>query len=191
MKLIVGLGNPGAKYAKTRHNVGFRVVDELLRRFSVSPKEKFRGEFALAGFGSEQLGLLKPQTFMNVSGESVRLAMDFYGIGPVDVLVVHDELDLPLGRIRLKVAGGHAGHNGLRSIIQHCGPDFVRIRCGIGGKPLSGPTTHFVLGHFGPDEEFVAAQMIGTAADMVEHAVRCGPLATMNRYHSDVEAQGS
>lgn len=186
MKLIVGLGNPGPKYTRTRHNVGFRVTDELLRRSGATPKDKFRGEFALVGVGTEQFGVLKPQTFMNVSGESVRLAVEFYGILPADILVVHDELDLPLGRIRLKVGGGHAGHNGLRSIIQHCGPEFVRIRCGIGGKLVSGPTTNFVLGNFGQDEEILAAKMIDVAADMIEHVLQHGPLATMNRYHSEV-----
>ncbi|MBW2507411.1 MAG: aminoacyl-tRNA hydrolase, partial [Deltaproteobacteria bacterium] len=132
--LIAGLGNPGPKYANNRHNVGFMVVDELRRRWGASAfRDKFKGEFTKVRVGSDEVVLLKPLTYMNLSGESVQAAMRFFKVPLEQVVCVHDELDLEFGVVRLKVGGGTAGHNGLRSMVQHCGgPGFVRCRVGIG-----------------------------------------------------------
>ena len=134
VKLIVGLGNPGDKYKNTRHNIGFLAVDEMVNRHSSFRgwAEKFKGHFAQGTVGVEKALLLKPMTFMNLSGESVRAACDFFKIDPQDVIVIHDELDLPVGKVRIKKGGGDAGHNGLKSITKHLGtPNYVRIRVGI------------------------------------------------------------
>ena len=146
MWLVVGLGNPGREYEHTRHNIGFMVVDELARRWNAAGwREKFGGEIAQA----KDVLMLKPQEYMNVSGQAVQRTQAFYKIEPSQTIVVHDEIDLPFGKIRVKVGGGHGGHNGLRSIIQMTGDAFVRVRCGL-GKPLGGKekVTGHVLGGF-------------------------------------------
>src|SRR5688572_25655898 len=134
MKLVAGLGNPGAKYANNRHNLGFMVVDELARKLSADPfREKWNGVFTRARRSGDEVVLLKPQTFMNLSGESIQKALAFFKLGASDLVVIHDELDLSFGTVKVKVGGGAAGHNGLKSIVQHCGgPDFVRVRIGVG-----------------------------------------------------------
>ena len=133
MFLVVGLGNPGAEYARNRHNIGFMAADEIVRRHGFSAwRNRFQGETAEGRIGSEKVLVLKPMTFMNESGRSVVQAALFYKILPEDIIVIHDELDLAGGRIRVKTGGGHAGHNGLRSIQAHIGPDFHRLRMGIG-----------------------------------------------------------
>lgn len=158
--LLVGLGNPTAAYAETRHNVGFMAVQAILHRHFalLTWQSKFKGLYAAGTLGGEKIHLLLPQTFMNLSGESVRPTMDFFKLTPADVVVIHDELDLPLGEIRLKMGGGHAGHNGLKSLVQHLGtPDFRRVRFGIdhpGNKDL---VTPHVLGKF-RQEEFPAVE---------------------------------
>jgi PTH1 family peptidyl-tRNA hydrolase len=182
MKLIAGLGNPGPRYAGSRHNIGFDVVAELLRRTGGTFREKFHGEFVRVNLGNEPVALLLPMTFMNRSGESVRPAMDFFGVAPEDVVVIHDDLDLPLEKLRVKSGGGHGGHNGLRSIAQHIGSDFSRVRCGI-GRPEKGDTTAWVLGRFAPDEDPGAGRMVDLAADAVECWVREGSVVTMNRFN--------
>lgn len=145
MKLVVGLGNPGDRYARTRHNVGFQVLDSLGLDFH----QKFQGLCAQSG----DVLYLKPQTFMNCSGDSVLAALSFYKIKPENLLVIHDELDLPFGIIRLKKSGGHAGHNGLRDIIRLIGPDFSRIRIGIGKPEQKTQVVDYVLSPFTPTEE--------------------------------------
>src|SRR5690625_476168 len=134
MKCIVGLGNPGKKYEKTRHNIGFMVVDELLSRYGWKlTQKKFRGKFTLEHLNGEKLILLQPQTFMNLSGQSVQEVLDFYQIEIENLLVIYDDLDLPVGKIRLRESGGHGGHNGVRSLIDHLQTKkFKRIRLGIG-----------------------------------------------------------
>ena len=133
MLLWVGLGNPGAKYAGNRHNIGFMAVDRIAADHGFGPWRKaFKGQAAEGRFGSRKVLLLKPETFMNLSGEAVRAAVDFYRIDPAGVTVFHDELDLAPGKCRVKQGGGHAGHNGLRSIHAHIGPDYARVRLGIG-----------------------------------------------------------
>lgn len=150
--LVVGLGNPGPEYAETRHNIGFLAVDALAATTAAAvPREKFSGEFSVARVGEVELLLLKPLTFMNRSGDSVQPAAAFYKVPPSDVLVIHDEMDLAAGEVRLKRGGGIAGHNGLRSIQARLGTqDFCRIRIGIGRPP--GVGTEHVLGRFRPDE---------------------------------------
>ena len=133
MKLIVGLGNPGEKYARNRHNVGFMAVERIAAEHGFSPwRGKFDGQIAEGRLGGEKVILLKPETYMNRSGESVGKAMRFYKLAPAEVIVIHDEIDLAPGKIRYKQGGGHAGHNGLRSIHAHIGPDYGRLRIGVG-----------------------------------------------------------
>ena len=182
--LIVGLGNPGPKYAANRHNVGFMVVDELARRWGApSFRDKFKGEFTKVAVGADEVVLLKPMTFMNLSGESVQAAMQFFKV-PLDrVVCVHDELDLDFGVVRLKIGGGTAGHNGLRSMLEHCGgPDFARCRVGI-GRPARGRPEHHVLSDFDSLERAELTGVLDLGADMVGTAVRQGVREAMNRHH--------
>ena len=133
MKLIVGLGNPGAKHARNRHNVGFMAVEAIADAHGFGPwRAKFQGQVSEGRLGAEKVVLLKPETFMNLSGQSVGAAMRFYKLEPADVIVLHDEIDLAPAKCRVKVGGGHAGHNGLRSVHQHIGPDYLRVRIGVG-----------------------------------------------------------
>lgn len=150
MKLWVGLGNPGAKYAGNRHNVGFMAVDRIAADHGFSGwKKAFKGEAADGRFGSDRVLLLKPGTFMNLSGESVRAALDFHKLTPADVTVFHDELDLAPGKCRVKAGGGHAGHNGLRSIHAHLGTDaYARVRLGIGHPGHKDAVAAYVLHDF-------------------------------------------
>ena len=182
--LVVGLGNPGPKYADTRHNIGFMVVDELARHAGVSFKEKFKGHVARASLGGADVILLKPMTFMNVSGVSVGACATFFKIPPERTLVVHDELDLSFGTLRLKLGGGHAGHNGLRSIFAHYGKTFARLRCGIGRPGHAGPVTGHVLGRFDASERAEIDDVITTAVEAVEAVLREGPTLAMNTLHS-------
>jgi PTH1 family peptidyl-tRNA hydrolase len=167
--LVVGLGNPGREHARNRHNAGYLVVDELARRHGGSWKSKFSGQMAEVRAGGERLALLKPETYMNDSGRSVGPAAAFFKLEPSDVLVVHDEGDFDLGRLELKVGGGLAGHNGLRSIAQQLGTqDFLRLRIGV-GRPERGdrrPLADWVLANFEPHEN--AQEIAAIAADAVE-----------------------
>lgn len=148
MKLIVGLGNPGEKYQKTLHNAGFMALDFLADRLGLGPfTNKYKGLFLTAKEGTRNFALLKPQTYMNLSGESVRAAMDFYKIEPSEVLVLSDDMDLPLGTLRYRKKGGHGGHNGLRNIIQHLGDqNFPRLKIGVGRPDGKKSVTSHVLG---------------------------------------------
>ncbi|MCL3880920.1 aminoacyl-tRNA hydrolase [Marivita sp. GX14005] len=149
MKLIVGLGNPGAKYAGHRHNIGFMAVDRIAADHGFGPwKARFQGEAAEGRLGSEKVLLLKPGTFMNRSGQSVQAAMQFYKLLPEDVIVFHDELDLAPGKLRVKQGGGHAGHNGLRSIHGHIGAEYGRVRLGIGHPGHKDKVSGYVLHDF-------------------------------------------
>jgi PTH1 family peptidyl-tRNA hydrolase len=167
--LVVGLGNPGREHARNRHNAGWMVVDELARRHAGSWRGKFAGQMAEVRVGDERLALLKPETYMNESGRSVGPAAEFFKLEPSQVLVVHDEGDFDLGRLELKVGGGLAGHNGLRSIAQRLGTrDFLRLRIGV-GRPERGdprPLSDWVLANFEPHEN--AEEIVAAAADAVE-----------------------
>ena len=170
MKCIVGLGNPGKKYEKTRHNIGFMAIDELLNRSDWKlNKTKFNGQYALEHIAGEKVLLLEPQTYMNLSGACIRPLMDFYEIGIEDLIVVYDDLDLPVGKIRLREKGGHGGHNGIRSMIEHLGTkDFKRIRLGIGRPTGSIAVADYVLGTFAKAEQEDVATSIQLAADACE-----------------------
>ena len=149
MQLWVGLGNPGAQYAGNRHNIGFMALDRIAADHGFGPWQgKFKGLLSEGRLGGGKLLLLKPQTFMNLSGDAVRAAAQFYKLGPEAVTVFHDELDLAPGKLRLKQGGGHAGHNGLRSITQHMGGDFARVRLGIGHPGHKDRVAGYVLHDF-------------------------------------------
>jgi PTH1 family peptidyl-tRNA hydrolase len=167
--LVVGLGNPGREYAHNRHNVGFMVVDELARRLGGSWRGKFSGRLAEVRVEGHRVALLKPETYMNESGRSVRAAAGFFKVAPDAVLVVHDESDLPLGRLQVRRGGGLAGHNGLRSIARELGsPDFLRLRVGVGrpGRGDRRSLADYVLADFEPEED--AEALVARAADAVE-----------------------
>ncbi|HXU74241.1 MAG TPA: aminoacyl-tRNA hydrolase [Polyangia bacterium] len=183
MWLVVGLGNPGEEYERTRHNIGFMVADELARRWKAPGwREKFGGEIAQ----TQDIVVLRPQEYMNVSGQAVQRTQAFYKIEPSHTIVVHDEIDLPFGKLRVKVGGGHGGHNGLRSIIQMSGDAFVRVRCGV-GKPDGGKerVTGHVLGGFSKAEQNELPFLIGGAADAVQMVLDKGATAAMNKVNTD------
>lgn len=154
MKLWVGLGNPGTKYAGNRHNIGFMAVDRIAADHGFGPwKKAHQGLMAEGRLGQEKVVLLKPETFMNLSGQSVRAAADFWKLGPADITVFHDELDLAPGKVRVKQGGGHAGHNGLRSIHAHLGEAYARVRLGIGHPGHKDAVAHYVLHDFGKADQ--------------------------------------
>jgi peptidyl-tRNA hydrolase, PTH1 family len=186
--LVVGLGNPGEKYAGTRHNLGFVVLDELWERAGRPAfRKKFHGEIAEGGrLGGQPATLLKPQTYMNESGRSVQAAVAFYKVELGSLIVIHDELDLPFAEIRLKSGGGDAGNRGIRSITEHLGsPDYVRIRVGIGHPPAGfrGGGADFVLQGFAPAERAELAALVARAADAAELIAARGLAAAMNTTH--------
>jgi len=185
--LVAGLGNPGREYADTRHNVGFLVGDELARRHGGSFRSKFSGELAEVRLDGLRLALLKPQTFMNESGRSVGAAARFYKVEPEALVAVHDEVDLEPGRLQVRLGGGLAGHNGLRSVAQHLGtPEFLRLRVGV-GRPERGdarPVADFVLSPFPP--EFDVGDLVGRAADAVETLAREGLESVQQRFNERV-----
>jgi peptidyl-tRNA hydrolase, PTH1 family len=182
--LVVGLGNPGPEYASTRHNLGFMVTDRLAGEWSASWRTKFSGRLAEARDGDLRLALLQPQTFMNLSGRSVAAAMRFYKLEPDALVVVHDEIDLPLGDVRAKFAGGLAGHNGLRSLRDSLGTDeFARVRIGV-GRPERGermPVADWVLRPF-PAEVDVPA-LVERGSECTLAVVRDGVDAAMTRFN--------
>ena len=149
MLLVVGLGNPGSEYAGNRHNIGFMAVDAIARRHGFGPsRAKFQGELAEGRVGGTKVLVLKPQTYMNESGRSVLAAVDFFKMPTTDVIVLHDEIDLAAGKVRVKRGGGHAGHNGLRDIHAHIGPDYGRVRIGVGHPGDKDRVTGHVLRDF-------------------------------------------
>ncbi|MGG3737698.1 aminoacyl-tRNA hydrolase [Aeribacillus pallidus] len=185
MKLIVGLGNPGTKYERTRHNIGFEVIDELAKRFS-SPltESKFKGLYTIIRYSSEKVILLKPMTYMNLSGESIRAVVDYYDIDPEHILVIYDDLDLPVGKIRLRQKGSAGGHNGIKSTIAHLGTqNFNRIRIGI-DRPTNGMSVpDYVLGKFTKEEWETMGDVIQRCADACEEWIEKPFLQVMNRYN--------
>ena len=167
--LVVGLGNPGREHERDRHNVGFMVVDELARRHGGSFKQKFNGRIGEVRIGDARLALLKPETYMNESGNAVQPAARFYKVSPEKLLVVHDEVDLDTGRLQARRGGGLAGHNGLRSIAGRLGgPDFLRLRIGVGRPGRGDPrdVADYVLSAFAPEDD--AESLVAAAADAVE-----------------------
>ncbi|MCA9552774.1 MAG: aminoacyl-tRNA hydrolase [Myxococcales bacterium] len=191
MFIVVGLGNPGREYEDTRHNVGFMVVDALAERAGVQVcDKKFKARVGRARLEGEDCLLMKPETFMNLSGESVGPALGFFKLSTAQVIVVHDELDLPLGTVRLKKGGGHGGHNGLRSLKQHLPDDgFVRVRIGIGKPPPQWDTADYVLSRFASSERAVADSALNEAASAVRAVLKDGIGKAMGHFNRDPEKE--
>ena len=182
IRLVVGLGNPGTRHARNRHNIGFIAADNVARRHGFAAfRSRFKGELAEGVIAGERRLLLKPQTFMNLSGESVLAAISFYRIAPAQILVIHDELDLRPGKVRVKRGGGNAGHNGLRSIDAMIGPDYWRLRLGIGHPGIRELVHPYVLQNFPPEEiaEWVAP-LIDAVAETIPLLVAGAPDAFMS-----------
>jgi PTH1 family peptidyl-tRNA hydrolase len=184
MKIIVGLGNPGSQYARTRHNIGFEVVDYLAKAPGCSPfREKFEAFVAELKEGDEAVLLVKPLTFMNLSGRAVRAVLDFYKLPVEQLLVVCDDFNLPLGKLRIRVKGSHGGQNGLRNIQEQLGTDaYSRLRIGV-GQPVPGEAVDFVLSKFKPGERPATEEAIALAAQAALVWVRQGVEACMNRFN--------
>jgi PTH1 family peptidyl-tRNA hydrolase len=182
--LIAGLGNPGPEHVRDRHNVGWMVADELARRHSGSFRSKFSGRLAETRVGDARVAVLKPETYMNESGRSIAAAARFFKVVPEHVLVVHDDVDLPVGRLQARLGGGLAGHNGLRSISQALGtPEFQRLRIGV-GRPQRGdprPVADYVLSPFAPEDDVEG--IVGRSADAVESLVAEGLVVTQQRFN--------
>ncbi|HZG71303.1 MAG TPA: aminoacyl-tRNA hydrolase [Chondromyces sp.] len=185
MKLIVGLGNPGAKYAGTRHNIGFDVIDELAERFqSPLTEAKHKGVYTIINKMGQKFILLKPLTYMNLSGESVGEVMRYYQIDIEDLLVIYDDLDLPVGKIRLRQKGSAGGHNGIKSIIAHTGTqEFKRIRIGIDRPKGSISVVDYVLGKFTAEEKELLKEVIPSCANACEEWLSTPFLEVMNEYN--------
>jgi PTH1 family peptidyl-tRNA hydrolase len=191
MRLFVGLGNPGARYAGNRHNVGFMVVEAIAKRHGLGPwRKRFQGVTAEGPIGSERALLLLPGTYMNESGRAVADAMHFYKIGLGDLIVFHDELDLPPGKVRMKTGGGVAGHNGLRSITQHVGNDYRRVRIGIGHPGAKELVHPHVLSDFAKSERDWVQALGEIIADNAVLLARGEDASFQNKLHLAMDAKG-
>lgn len=186
LKLIVGLGNPGPEHLMTRHNAGFWFVDALAQRLggNFRSQGRFQGEICRVQLCGTDVTLLKPMTYMNRSGLSIRAATDFHKVVPAETLVVHDEMDLPIGEVRLKQGGGHGGHNGLRDSIAHIGADFWRLRIGVGHPGDKSQVVDYVLRRAGRDEENIILDGIAKALDALPVFIEQGPEKAMNGLHT-------
>lgn len=184
IKLIVGLGNPGARYAHSRHNVGFLIVERFARAHSLDfARKRFNAQIAEGGVGGQRILLAKPQTFMNSSGEAVGKLFAFYKIAPHDLLVIYDDLDLPLGKMRMRSRGSSGGHHGMESIIAHIGTsDFPRLRVGI-GRPNPDADIDHVLGSFDADERAVMDETFAGAVDAIDVWLADGITMAMNKFN--------
>jgi PTH1 family peptidyl-tRNA hydrolase len=191
MKVIVGLGNPGLKYARTRHNIGFEVIDYLAAAQGSSPfREKFEAFVAEQKEGDEAILLVKPLTFMNLSGRSVRAILDFYKLPVEQVLVICDDFNLPLGKLRIRAKGSHGGQNGLRNIQEQLSTDvYSRLRIGV-GQPVPGDAVDFVLSKFKPGERAATEEAVALAAQAALVWVRQGIDACMNRFNGSEDPSG-
>jgi len=192
-QVIVGLGNPGAKYDRTRHNIGFEVVDLLARwwHISLSEQKKYQGLFGEGlGANNAKVRLLKPQTYMNNSGQSIRAVLDWYKLPPESVLIIYDDMDLPVGKLRMRLSGSAGGHNGMKSAIAHLGTQaFPRLRLGIGSAKNADidkdkDTISHVLGKFAPSETAIVADVVKLAAEMVEYSLKQGVEKAMSLYNN-------
>ncbi|WP_395687568.1 aminoacyl-tRNA hydrolase [Aestuariivirga sp.] len=184
MHLIVGLGNPGPKYQGNRHNIGFMAVDEIVRRHGFSPwRKRFQGETAEGMLAGVKVLALKPMTYMNESGRAVGEAMRFFNIDPAQLIVLYDELDLEPGRLRIKLGGGAAGHNGIRSLIAHCGPHFVRVRLGIGHPGDKALVQPHVLSDFAKSDRTWLDPLVAAVADHMPLLVQGEEGSFQNKVH--------
>lgn len=184
MKIVVGLGNPGSEYSETRHNAGFMAIDELARRWRVD-NWRSKNQALIAEYrGDDQVLLVKPQTFMNLSGVAVGELARWYKVPAQDVIVAYDDLDLPAGKLRMRFKGGSGGHRGIESLLAHLGQDsFVRIRIGIGRPPAGWEVVNYVLGRFTADEAPLIEQAVKKAAEAIESAISDGVNKAMNKYN--------
>jgi PTH1 family peptidyl-tRNA hydrolase len=191
MRLFVGLGNPGAKYAHNRHNIGFMAVDEIARRHGFAPwRRRFRGETTEGSLDGERVVMLRPTTFMNESGRAVQEAAGFFKIAPGEVTVFQDELELPPAKVRVKVGGGIAGHNGLRSISAHIGNDYRRVRLGIGHPGVKELVHGYVLSDFGKDERPWVQALCEAVADSAGLLTTDRDSTFQNKVHLAMQAKG-
>lgn len=191
MKVIIGLGNPGKKYEGTRHNIGFMAVDLFLKKYSsVVERDKFQSKFMEINVQGEKVYLLKPQTYMNLSGNAVAELINFYKIdAKTEMLVIYDDKDLPLGKIRFREKGSSGGHNGIKSIISHVGQDFCRVKCGIGST--EGNVVDFVIGDFQKAEKEEVQEMLETVSSLIEDWIQNPDSEKMMRKYNkkDVKAK--
>jgi len=191
MLLLVGLGNPGAGYAGNRHNIGFVAVQEIAKRHGIGPwRRRFQGIACEGPLGGERTLLLLPGTYMNESGRAVAEAMHFYKLSPAEVIVFHDEIDLPPGKVRVKVGGGIAGHNGLRSISEHIGNDYRRVRIGVGHPGDKDLVQHYVLSDFAKSDRGWVEALIGILAENAELLARGQDASFQNKVHLAMVAKG-
>jgi peptidyl-tRNA hydrolase, PTH1 family len=191
MLLLVGLGNPGARYVGTRHNVGFMAVQAIAKRHGIGPwRRRFQGVACEGTLGGARVLLLLPGTFMNESGRAVAQAAHFYKLPLVDITVFHDEIELPPGKVRIKVGGGIAGHNGLRSISEHIGNDYRRVRIGVGHPGHKDLVEHYVLSDFAKSEQRWVEALTEILADNVDFLVRSEDASFQNKVHLAMVAKG-
>ncbi len=192
LKLIAGLGNPGDKYSRTLHNAGFWFVDALARKYGgeFRYEKKFDAEVCRTAIRGADVWLVKPQAFMNLSGGPVRAVLDYYRLKPTDMLVAHDEIDLPPDVVKLKLGGGHGGHNGIRDVIQHCGRDFVRLRLGVGHPGEKSKVTGHVLKKGGADVEAAVERNIDEAIAALDVWLDDGLSAAMKALHTKDQGKG-
>ncbi len=191
MRLFVGLGNPGTKYQGNRHNIGFMVVDEIARRHGFAPwRRRFQGEASEGTLDSERVILLKPATYMNNSGNAVQDAVQFFKLKEADVVVLHDEIELPPAKVRVKVGGGIAGHNGLRSISAHIGNDYRRVRLGVGHPGVKELVHAHVLNDFARSERSWVEALVDTVAENAALLVAAKDSAFQNKVHLAMQAKG-
>ena len=184
MLLLVGLGNPGPGHAGDRHNIGYMAADAIVRRHGLGPyRAKFKGAIADGAIAEEKIAVLKPETYMNLSGESVLAAAQFYKLPPEQVIVIHDEIDLALGKLRVKQGGGSGGHNGLRSIDGHLGPDYWRVRLGVGHPGIPELVIHHVLRPFAKEELPSVEKLVDAVADAIPLLIA----GDANRFMSKVD----
>jgi PTH1 family peptidyl-tRNA hydrolase len=186
LSMIAGLGNPEERYERTLHNAGFWFVDELARRFNGRFKyeKRFDADICKVTVAGQDVWLAKPQSYMNLSGGPVRGLLDYYRLSVEQLLVAHDEIDLPPGTVRLKAGGGHGGHNGLRDVIKHCGRDFMRLRLGVGHPGHKDQVTNYVLKKASSDVEALINRNVDDAADVMPLLVEDGLNAAMKKLHT-------
>lgn len=184
MKLIVGLGNPGQEYHETRHNIGWLVLDELAARWGGGWRQREKAQVLEVRRQGEALLLVKPQTYMNLSGEAVGPLARFYKVPAADIIVIYDDLDLPTGKLRLRMKGGSGGHRGIESLLRHLdGDSFNRVRLGIGRPPAGWAVPDYVLSRFRPEEQPLLQEALDRAADAVEGILSLGMANAMNRFN--------
>jgi peptidyl-tRNA hydrolase, PTH1 family len=191
MRLLVGLGNPGTQHVGNRHNIGFMVLQEIARRHGLGPwRRRFQGVATEGSIGAERVLLLLPGTYMNESGRAVGEAAHFLKLGPSDIVVVHDEIELPPGKVRVKAGGGNAGHNGLRSISAHIGNDYRRVRIGVGHPGVKDLVYGYVLGDFGKAEREWVDALAGVIADNAGLLAKGEDATFQNKVHLAMQAKG-